>query len=81
MLAPGGRLVMRNVVAQGENRLVYDGRTALLGRLLGKGRWYQVIRRSPEAELALFSRFKLLKRQMVAGTGSMAYLLEAASDE
>lgn len=72
---------MRNVVAQGENRLVYDGRTALLGRLLGKGRWYQVIRRSPEAELALFSRFKLLKRQMVAGTGSMAYLLEAASDE
>ena len=81
MLAQGGRLIMRNVVAQGQDRRVYDHKTTLLKRLRGQAGGYQVIRRSPDVEIALFSEFKLLKMQKIEGTGSMVYLFEAALDE
>lgn len=81
MLAPGGRLVMRNVVTHEQHRRVYDRRTTLLGRLLGRARGYQVIRRSPDVEIALFSEFRLIEMQRIEGTGSMVYLFEAARDE
>lgn len=80
MLAPGGRLIMRNVVAQGQDRRVYNRKTTLLERLCGKAGGYQLIRRSPDVEIALFSEFKLLKMQLIEGTGSMVYLFEATDE-
>ncbi len=75
MLNNNGLLVLRNVVLKDEtlNRKVYNRTPGLLGKLKGDT-GYQIIRRSPEEEKALFNQFNLRHHQNIEGTGYNLYL-------
>lgn len=76
MLSQRGKLFIRSVTLKekGTRRMVYFRKSGFIRKLFGRPN-YQIIRRSPEEEIKLFSMFKLEHQEDIPGTGYTLYIL------
>lgn len=78
MLTENGKVIVRSVtlLEPGVRRKVFSQKQGLLRTLLRKPA-YQIIRRSAEEEIRLFSMFTLLSHQVIEGTGYSLFIFRS----
>jgi cyclopropane fatty-acyl-phospholipid synthase-like methyltransferase len=78
MLKPGGKIIVRNVTVEpnDKSRKVYDRKLNFIEKFLGRKR-YQLIRRVPDEEINFFSDFTLVDRGNIKNTGYIYYVFKS----